>query len=127
MIFEGPAGPLRSAPEVFSMAVTVTSLATGQLDDEYTADLTVAAGHELVIVHGRDWKLSLDREQLATVLPAKTDRRSFPGSIKSRGLRLGNFTEQLSSDIIVLREVGAVRVRRSELNMLMILLPESSF
>src|SRR2546425_792916 len=65
MVFEGPEGALRAQPEVFSAPAPVTSLALGQLDNEYPIDLAVAAGNELMIVHGRDRKLSLDETQRA--------------------------------------------------------------
>ena len=86
LVFEGPNGALRREPETFAIPAEVAGLAIGQLDDHYAMDLAVAAGHELLIVHGRDRKLSLrldpartrsgqalSQSQQATVSPAAVD------------------------------------------------------
>src|SRR5215213_3888736 len=57
LVFEGPSGAFNSTPEVFPMPPRVASLALGQLDDSYEIDLLVAAGSELILVHGRDRQL----------------------------------------------------------------------
>ena len=112
MVFEGPEGALRAESEVFDMPAQVAALALGQLDNEYTMDLAVSAGDELVIVHGRDRKLSLDETERAKVSPALVTQRSkFPSNIAS--LVLGNFTGDSGTDVALLMDDGAVSVLSS--------------
>jgi len=74
-VFEGPLGALRAPPEVFAAPASVTSLALGQLDDYYAMEVAVAAGDELLVVHGRDRKLTLPGEDQAAVQPARISKR----------------------------------------------------
>src|SRR5262249_24455715 len=97
LVFEGPRGALQSKPEVIAMPSTVTSLALGQLDDSVEIDLAVAAGHDLVVVQGRDRKLPLDEIRRAEVPEARLNSRSFPFTIAS--LAAGDFTGNHSTDI----------------------------
>src|SRR5262249_5866956 len=90
LVFEGPEGALRATPEVFASPAEVTSLALGQLDDSYEMDLAIAAGHELMVVHGRDRKLTLDKQSQERVRPASISTRVFSSVVKS--LALGDFT-----------------------------------
>src|SRR5438552_2815722 len=113
MVFEGPEGALRAESEVFDMPAQVAALALGQLDNEYTMDLAVGAGNELVIVHGRDRKLSLDETERAKVSPAwVTQRSKVPSNIAS--LVLGNFTGDSGTDVALLMDDGAVSVLSSD-------------
>ncbi|MBI3949376.1 MAG: VCBS repeat-containing protein, partial [Acidobacteria bacterium] len=115
LIFEWPEGALRGQPEVFPLPAEATALALGQLDDSYEMDLVVAAGSELLIVHGRDRKLSLDDIRRAEVRPASIDQRSFPFAITS--LALGDFIwdKEHRTEIAVLSGDGTVHVlQRSE-------------
>ncbi|HKQ06162.1 MAG TPA: hypothetical protein VJ464_13585 [Blastocatellia bacterium] len=100
LVYEGPQGALRAKPEAFELAEEATALALGQLDDSYEMDLAVAAGHELMIVYGRDRKLSLDQAQQAQVRPASIDQRTFPSLITS--IALGDFSGNHSSEIALL-------------------------
>jgi VCBS repeat protein/all-beta uncharacterized protein/S-layer family protein/BACON domain-containing protein len=108
LVFEGPEGALRAAPEFFDLPAEAKALALGQLDDQYTMDLAVASGRELVIVHGRDRKLSLDQTEQATVSKASINRRGFASAIRS--LALGDFTDDGRTDIALLMEGGAVQL-----------------
>ncbi|MFN2579356.1 MAG: Calx-beta domain-containing protein, partial [Pyrinomonadaceae bacterium] len=108
-VFEGPEGALRAQPEVFEMAAQVSSLALGQLDNEYTMDLAVAAGNELIVLAGRDRKLSLDEGQQAEAAPAVRSQRTFDSKIKS--LALGDFTAGSRTDLALLTEDGVVQLR----------------
>src|SRR6185369_2866924 len=89
LVFEGPEGALRANPEVFDLPAEATSLALGQLDDSYEMDLAAAAGNQLMILHGRDRKLSLDQERQSQVKPAYIEQRVFPFTILS--IALGDF------------------------------------
>jgi hypothetical protein len=108
LVFEGPEGALRSKPEEFSLSAEATSLALGQLDDDYPMDLAVGAGSELLIVRGRDRKLSLDEAQRAEVNKAVINRQLFPFAITS--LAVGNFTGDNRNEIALLADDATVRV-----------------
>ncbi|HXF41895.1 MAG TPA: hypothetical protein VN687_19420 [Blastocatellia bacterium] len=106
LVFEGPEGALRASPEVLDLPAEAASLALGQLDDSYEMDLAIAAGRELMIVHGRDRKLSLDEESRSSVREAGISRRSFPSAIRS--IALGDFAGNLAADVGLLFYEGTV-------------------
>jgi CSLREA domain-containing protein len=132
LVFEWPEGALRGEPEAIPVPAEATALALGQLDDTssaswqlalrrqatavgqpndaYAMDLVVAAGSELLIVHGRDRRLSLDEIRRAEVKPATIDQRSFPFTIRS--LALGDFVwdEAHQTDIALLADDGAIHI-----------------
>ena len=56
LVFQSPEGALRGRPESITLPAEATALALGELDEDF-ADLAVAAGRDLLIVHGRDRKL----------------------------------------------------------------------
>ena len=65
------------------MSAPVNGLALGQLDGDFMPDLAVVAGCEVVVVHGRDRKLSLNAAQQATVTAPQLGRRQFQSDIKA--------------------------------------------
>ncbi|HEY3134667.1 MAG TPA: HYR domain-containing protein [Blastocatellia bacterium] len=106
MIFEGPEGALKAKPEIFSLPGDPKALALGQFDDDYPLDLAVGAGSELVIIHGRDRKLSLDEIRQAEVLPARVERRSFDFEIRS--FAAADFTGENKISFALLSPDGTV-------------------
>jgi CSLREA domain-containing protein len=108
LVFEGPEGALRNKPEILPLPDAAASLALGNLDDDYTLDLAVAAGNDLLVVHGRDRKLSLDEDMQRKVQPANVEQRPFPFAIKS--VAIGDFSGSQQSEIALLGEDGAVQV-----------------
>src|SRR5882672_5355262 len=106
MVFEGPEGALRSQPEVFSTQSKVTSLALGEMDDDLASDLVVAAGRDLLMVRGRDRKLSLNEKSRSEVLPAAVEKRSLGFNI--RLLAIGRFSGEVHPNIALLSEDGVV-------------------
>jgi hypothetical protein len=108
LVFEGPEGALRADPEIFALKVAATSLALGQLDSEYTMDLAIAAGNELLVVQGRDRKLSLDESLRAKVPPAVTSSRIFDEQIRS--VAIGHFSAGDAQSIAVLGNDGRVQL-----------------
>jgi hypothetical protein len=108
MVFEGPNGALRAEPESFNMPAEVGSLALGQLDERYPMDLAVTAGNELIVLAGRDRKLSLDEKQKATVSPALRSHRIFASRIRS--LTIGDFNGGARTEIALLMDDGEVQV-----------------
>ena len=104
MVFEGAEGALRSRPEIFHAPARVTSLALGQLDDHHALDLAVATGNHLLVLGGRDRKLSLSQRDQASVQPALVDQRTFPFALRS--LAIGEFNRSGVTDLALLAEDG---------------------
>ncbi|MFN2511686.1 MAG: Calx-beta domain-containing protein [Pyrinomonadaceae bacterium] len=108
VVYEGASGALKAKPESFPLSAPANALALGQLSSAYTIDLAVAAGSELLVVYGRDRKLSLPRDQQESVRPAHIKRRSFTGKVKS--LVIGNLDDGPRNEIAVLIEGGEVQM-----------------
>src|SRR5438094_9764201 len=108
LVFEGPEGALKRDPETIALPAPATSLALGQLDDSYEMDLAVAAGNDLVIVHGRDRKLSIDEEERAKVAPPEIETPEMPFSLSS--IAVGNFTRNDQDQIAALSDDGVIHV-----------------
>jgi hypothetical protein len=68
----------------------------------------VAAGERLLIIHGRDRRLSLDHSQQAATPPAQVDERVFPASIIA--LAPGDFGGEPQIDLAVMTADGAAQV-----------------
>src|SRR5207247_4781834 len=108
LVFEGPEGALKHEPEMIALPAPATSLALGQLDDSYEMDLAVAAGNDLVIVHGRDRKLSIDEEARAKVAPSEVETREMQFTLSS--IAIGNFTRNDQENIASLSDDGVIHV-----------------
>src|SRR5262249_14379651 len=106
LVYEGPRGALLAEPETFSLPSSATALALGNLDSDGLADLLVAAGRNLLLIHGRDRKLSQRSEERATVPQAVIEHRAFNTAIRS--VALGKFTSSDRLDIAVVDETGTV-------------------
>jgi CSLREA domain-containing protein len=104
LIFEGPNGALRHEPEEISLPEEATALALGPLDEHDESDLAIAAGHHLLVVHGRDRYSPSERRTL------RIDQQVLPFRIVA--LALGDFRAEGEHDmeIAVLGEDGALRV-----------------
>ena len=112
LVFEGPDGAFKHEPEAIALPAAASSLALGQLDDGYEMDLAVAAGSDLVVVHGRDRKLSLDREEQAKVQLPQVEQHTLEFTIRS--LAIGNFTRNDSSQVAALSLDGVVHIIERE-------------
>jgi hypothetical protein len=105
LVFEGL---LTSKPEAFDLPSEATAITIGYLSDATEADIAVAAGQELLIVHGRDRKLFLDEKESADVPEAQITRRTFSSKLTS--LAIGDFIGDLTLDLGVASEDGTVQV-----------------
>jgi Calx-beta domain/Concanavalin A-like lectin/glucanases superfamily/Viral BACON domain/FG-GAP-like repeat len=108
LVFEGPNGALKHEPETIALPAQATALALGPLDESYELDLAVAAGSELVIVHGRDRRLSTGEELRARVRPAEITRHAVPFGIAA--VAIGDFTGDELAEVALLSPDGAVHV-----------------
>jgi hypothetical protein len=108
LVFESPDGALRGAPEVFALPGEATALAVGRLDDDPLNDLAVAAGQRLVMIKGRDRRLSLDEARRAEVEPAAISERAFPAAITD--LAIGDFIGAQRSKLALMFDDGTVQM-----------------
>ncbi len=108
LIFEGPDGALKAQPESFALPSAAVALALGKLDDDPFYDLAVAAGNEVVLIKGRDRRLSLDAARQAEVEPASRSQRSFPFMIAA--LALGEFSPAHRLELMLLSEQGTLHL-----------------
>ncbi|MEO8434758.1 MAG: Calx-beta domain-containing protein [Pyrinomonadaceae bacterium] len=104
LVFEGSEGALKSKPEAFDLPASATSFALGQFGEHYAFDLAIAAGNELVLVEGRDRKLSLSGKERAEVSTAQRSSRAFDFTLRS--IAAGNFGGDLREDLALLAEDG---------------------
>jgi uncharacterized protein (TIGR03437 family) len=114
LVFEGAIGALQHEPEEFVLPVTAADLALGQLDEDGYYDLAIAAGHCLLIVHGRDRRLSLDQIRQAAVPPAVIDRTDWPSEIAA--LAVGDFNATAEPELALLSADGSVQMRGRKLD-----------
>jgi hypothetical protein len=108
LVFESVEGAMRAEPEVFPVSEPVHSVAAGWLDEHYTRDVVVAAGSELVVVHGRDRRLGFDDGGRVEVPPARVHRLEFSDQLSS--VAVGDFIGSRHQDIAVLSNRGELSV-----------------
>lgn len=108
LIFEGSEGALNAEPEVFSLPARANDIALGRFDNSYAIDLAVAAGQHLMIIKGRDRRLSLGQAAKDQVKSAEIDRLNFDSNIIS--LAAGRFGNKHQTEIAILTENGKVQI-----------------
>jgi CSLREA domain-containing protein len=110
LVFESPLGAINARPEEFRLSARATSIALDQLVEGYERDLVIAAGRKLIVITGRDRKLSIDAGSQAPVEQARVSIRSLNFNIKS--LVTGNFGAGSTSELAILGDDGKVRILR---------------
>jgi hypothetical protein len=108
LVFEGPAGALMSEPEVIALPARPAALAFAHLGQEQYADLAVAAHDQLVIVHGRDRRLSPGRGKKAEVNSPRISRHRLPARITAMAIL--NSPDRPNPQVALLCLDGAVRI-----------------
>lgn len=109
IVSESPMGALRAQPETFVLPTAASGLALGAVDADLSAnDLAIAAGRELIVVHGRDRRLSLDESSRGDVPEARVSRGGFDFNLKA--VAIGDFAGDERADVAVLSDGGAVHV-----------------
>ena len=103
--FAGYDGAWMSSPTVFDLPAPATAVALGPLDDVHASDVAVAAGRELVVIHGTAPRRHVDRA--ATSLPP-IERRTLPSAIRSMVAR--DVTGDRRIDLAVRSEDGTTLV-----------------
>jgi Domain of unknown function DUF11/Putative binding domain, N-terminal len=107
LIFESPKGAVQAQPEVFRMPEPVTALALGRFTGGAMIDLAVGAGDQLVLIEGRDRRLSQSPARQAAVAPARLTAQRLGYDI--RALEGGDFTGAGPS-LAVLGDDGRVHI-----------------
>ncbi|HJQ27060.1 MAG TPA: C25 family cysteine peptidase [Blastocatellia bacterium] len=114
LVFEGPQGAWAATPEIFALPAAATALSLAQLDDDAAMDLAVAAGSELLLVSGRDRRLSLDGERQAEVQAARVARFVLPMTVAA--MAVGNFIADAHHrlDFALLADDGTIHLLEAE-------------
>jgi CSLREA domain-containing protein len=76
-VYESPRGAALAEPELFDLPRPAAAIALGRLDDEPGFDVAVAAGTELVLLQGRDRRLTSSERSRLTVGAPRIDRVAF--------------------------------------------------
>jgi hypothetical protein len=97
LVYAGWDGALKSAPDAFELPSRSTSLALGHVDDDGRPDVVVAAGTELLVIHGRGRKS-----------PATISSRSLSFSVAS--MAVGEFTGDRRTDLALVSRDGDVHL-----------------
>jgi hypothetical protein len=97
LVFAGWRGALNTAPETFGLPSDATALALGDVDDDRLPDVALAAGSELVVMHGR-----------SKTAGARADTRSMPFAIAA--VAAGNFRGDRKTDLALLSLDGDVHI-----------------
>ncbi len=107
LIYEGPAGALSSEPESFALSAAATAFVFGSLDGDEMPDLALAAGVHLLVLHGRDRKLSLEPAQRAAVTAAQLDEHLLQADIMA--LAVGDFSSTQRQELALLLVDGTIQ------------------
>jgi len=112
LVFRGSEELLQIKPQAFALPAEATALASGQLDDDQTPDVAVAAGSKLVIAHGQDQKTSLGETRQAGISPKGISQHSFSSKITS--LAVGDFTGNGRAALALMSEDGTAHLMEYE-------------
>ena len=108
LVFEGSRGAVKSIPESFELPAPANAINIANLNDAPEAVISVAAGSDLLLIHGRDRKLFLDEQSRRDVPNAEIVSRHFDSKIMS--LASGDFIGDLDLDLGVSFEDGSVQL-----------------
>ena len=106
LVFEAPNGAMRAKPEIIAAPAAVTALVLGRIDNGAFFDLAVGAGNQLMMVHGRDRKLTVGSALQAGVARPNIVQQSLPFSV--RALAVGSFSGL--ANLAALGDDGAVHL-----------------
>ncbi|NJO05353.1 MAG: CSLREA domain-containing protein [Chloroflexaceae bacterium] len=104
LVFEGAQGALAAAPETIALPHPARALAVGQLDGQPGHDIAVAAGREVLILHGRDRHLSQDSQRRAAVAAPHLSR--WYATLEPVALAVGNFAGTAAAEVAALDATG---------------------
>ena len=108
LVFEGPDGALSHPPEVIELPSPAVALDVSQFDSHYSFDIAVAMETEILIVHGRDRKLSQPQSRRLAVPAPEVSRYSFASRILS--IVAGDFVSDHDDELALWLEDGSLRL-----------------
>ena len=110
LVYENPEGAFRHDPEKFTLPSPATDIAIGQLDSDPYADIAVACGNDITVVHGRGQAYPLDlKADLNIQRPAATvQTRHLP--FRAAAIVIGNFGPERGDSLAILSNDGSVRL-----------------
>lgn len=108
LVYEGPDGALHHPPEGFLLRAPATDLSLVQLDGSGGTDLAVAAGEEVVIVYGRDRRLSHREDRRAAADPPVVRRQGLPFAIAA--MATGDFDGDQQPDMALVDKSGNLHI-----------------
>jgi hypothetical protein len=107
LVFEAPQGALKSTPEAIPISARATSLGIGHLDDDFQSDIAATVGQDLIVVHGRDRLLYMDRDAQRTVAPPRTSVVHTESSLRS--VTIGKLSPDGAVRMAILSEEGTLK------------------
>ena len=107
-VFESPEGAWNAEPEIFSLPAPATDATLGDLDRDTRADIAVAAGSELVLVRGRDRKLTEGEKRKGSVPDARVEHSAL--DFEARSIAFGDFTGRGIGELAVLSDDGRLEL-----------------
>lgn len=105
-VFEGPAGALNTAPEVIPLPGEALDVTLGGFGADSHRDMALLLARQVVIVKGRDRRLTLDAERRAGVPGAKVTRH--PLGFEAEALGAGDFAGTGADTLAILGADGAL-------------------
>lgn len=108
LIFESPRGAFGAVPEVLDLPAEGIALASGTFIERDRVDLVVALSTEVMVVQGRDRRLSLDTDARVRVPAPVIERYRLRTGISD--VVAGNFTDHSGKELAVLTVSGTIRI-----------------
>jgi uncharacterized repeat protein (TIGR01451 family) len=108
LVFESPMGAMHAKAEIIDLPDAATAFAIASVDEDYPVDIAIAAGKELLLVKGRDRKLSYEEVAQGHIEPVHIKRRSF--GFKIRSVVAGEFSEAMGRELALLTDDGSVLI-----------------
>ncbi|MBP1688278.1 MAG: hypothetical protein H6Q33_4421, partial [Deltaproteobacteria bacterium] len=108
LIFQSAAGTFADPPATIRLSAPPAALALGQLDDDYPFDLAIAAGIEVLIVHGIDSVEQAHSTAATMSLALQIDSLRVQAPIEA--LVLDDFAGDSRNELAVLDTDGVLRL-----------------
>jgi len=108
LVLEHPGGAMRAKPESFDLPTAAAAIEIAALDGDHLVDVAVAAGDRLVLISGRDRRLSLDRRLREQVVEAAVAERALSRPVAD--IVSGRFRGDVTRDLAVLSADGGLAV-----------------
>ena len=112
MVFEHPEGAFTHQPDVYKLPASASSIAIGQFDRDWYSDVAVAAGNNVIVIHGRGQVYPWDIDpELGIVRPgAVVEQRTFPFTITR--VATGDFENTGKDDLALVSDTGDLSLLR---------------